>query len=181
MVVGRIFLFFLFGLIFFTCSIFADTKKEDFFSKAGIRPFNAGTKALNFHLEALNGKKSELKDYRGKVVFLNFWATWCGPCKEEMPSMEELHRKFKDKDFVLLTISVDYEGMKPVKEFIEKHHYTFPVLMDPKCETIELFQVEGIPTTFVIDKKGLFVGKAVGPKDWKKQEIDLIINLLLEK
>ena len=181
MVVGRIFLFFLFGLIFSTSSVFADAKKEDLFSKAGIRPFKAGTKAPNFRLEDLNGKKSELKHYRGKVVFLNFWATWCGPCKEEMPSMEDLHKKFKDKDFVLLTISVDYEGMKPVKEFIEKHHYTFPVLIDPTCETIELFQVEGIPTTFVIDKKGLFVGKAVGPKDWKKQEIDLIINLLLEK
>jgi peroxiredoxin len=179
--IGKIFLFFLLGLILFTPPISADIEKKDLFSKAGIQLVKPGTKAPNFCLEDLKGKKSELKHHRGKVVFLNFWATWCGPCKEEMPSMEELYKQFRDKDFVFLTISVDYAGIKPVKDFIEKHRYTFPVLIDPACETVDLFEVKGIPTTFLIDKKGMMIGKAIGPKDWKRSEVASIINLLLEK
>jgi peroxiredoxin len=164
-----------------TLSFSLEIKKEDLFSKAGIQPIKTGTKAPNFRLEDLTGKKAELKHYKGKVVFLNFWATWCGPCKEEMPSMEELYKQFKDKDFVFLTISVDYGGVKPVKDFIEKHRYTFPVLIDPKCETLDLFAVKGIPTTFLVDKKGIIIGKAVGPRDWKRPEVVSVINLLLQK
>jgi peroxiredoxin len=181
MIIRRIFLFFLFGLILFASSISADTKKEDLFSKAGIQPVKSGKRAPNFVLEDLTGKKTELRHYRGKLVFLNFWATWCGPCKEEMPSMEELWKQFKDKDFVFLAVSVDYAGAKPAKEFIEKHRYTFPVLADPKCETLDLFQVTRIPTTLVIDKKGMIIGKAVGPHDWKRPEVVSVINLLLKK
>jgi peroxiredoxin len=76
---------------------------------------------------------------------------------------------------------VDYEGVKPVQVFINKHHYTFPVLIDPKCEVLDLFQVKGIPTTYIIDKKGRMVGKAVGPRDWKSQEVISLTNLLVEK
>lgn len=179
MVIRRVLLLFLFVFVLFPLSTSADIKKEDLFSKAGIQAVKSKTKAPNFSLEDLKGKRSELRHYRGKVVFLNFWATWCGPCKEEMPSMEELWKQFKDKDFVFLTISVDYAGVRPARELIEKHRYTFPVLVDSKCETLDLFQVKGIPTTFLIDKKGLIVGKAVGPRDWKKQEIATIINFLL--
>jgi peroxiredoxin len=71
-----------------------------------------------------------------------------------MPGMEVLQKQFKEKNFVLLTISVDYEGIKPVRELINKHQYTFPVLLDPKCESLDLFDVKGIPTTFLVDKKG---------------------------
>ncbi len=181
MAIGKGFLFFALAFILSTPSIFAEIKKEDLFSKAGIQPVKAGTRAPVFSLENLNGKKSDLRQYRGKVVFLNFWATWCGPCKEEMPSMEELYKQFREKEFVFLTISVDYAGVKPVKDFLEKHRYTFPVWIDPKCETLDLFEVKGIPTTFLIDKKGFIIGKAIGPKDWKRSEVVSIVNLLLEK
>jgi thiol-disulfide isomerase/thioredoxin len=131
-------------------------------------------------LADLKGKKWDLKDLKGKVIFLNFWSTWCGPCKEEMPSMEELYQEFKSKDFIFLTISVDYEKKDVVKGFIEKHRYTFPVLLDPQCVTLDLFQVKGIPTTFLIDKKGMMIGKATGPRNWKKPEVVSILNSLLE-
>jgi peroxiredoxin len=98
-----------------------------------------------------------------------------------MPSMEALYNQFKEKDFVFLAISVDYEGVKPVKEYIEKQRYTFPVLIDPKCETLDLFEVKGIPTTFLIDKKGIMIGRAIGPKDWKRPEVISILTLLIEK
>ena len=149
--------------------------------KAGIKPTKGSQTAPNFSLEDLNGKKVDLKQFRGKVVFLNFWATWCGPCKEEMPSMEALYQKFKERGFVFLAISVDYEEKKKVKEFIDKHHYTFPVLIDSKCLTLDLYGVKGIPTTILIDKKGRMVGSAVGPRDWKHPEIISILNQLIDK
>jgi cytochrome c biogenesis protein CcmG/thiol:disulfide interchange protein DsbE len=164
-----------------TLSFSLEIKKEDHFSKAGIQLIKGEKQAPNLCLEDLRGKKWELKHFKGKVVFLNFWATWCSPCKEEMPSMEELYKQFKDKDFVFLAISVDYAGVKPVKEYIEKNRYTFPVLIDPKGKTLDLFGVRGIPTTFLIDQKGGLIGKAIGPRDWKKSEVVSIVNLLLEK
>jgi peroxiredoxin len=155
--------------------------EDDLFSKIRINPIKGDKKTPDFSLKDLNGKKVEIKQFKGKIVFLNFWATWCGPCKEEMPSLEVLHQQFKEKKFVLLTISVDYEGIKPVQEFVNKRHYTFPVLLDPKCETLDLFDVKGIPTTFMIDKKGRMIGRAIGPRDWKSPEAFSLINLLIEK
>jgi len=155
--------------------------EEDLFLKIKISPIKGDKKASEFCLKDLSGKKVELKQFKGKIIFLNFWATWCGPCKEEMPSLEVLHQQFKEKNFILLTISVDYEGLKPVQEFINKHRYTFPVLLDPKCEALDLFEVKGIPTTFIINKKGRMIGRAIGPRDWKSPEVVSLVNLLIEK
>jgi peroxiredoxin len=162
-------------------SFTAEGGEDDFYSKMKINPIKGNRKVPDFSLTDLNGKGVEIKEFKGKVIFLNFWATWCGPCKEEMPSLEILHRQFKEKSFVLLTISVDYEGTKPIQEFINKNQYTFPVLLDPKGETLDLFEVKGIPTTFLIDKKGKMLGKAIGPRDWKSIEVVSLLNLLIEK
>jgi peroxiredoxin len=179
---GKIFFNCLFGLLLLLILHFpVEGGEEDLFSKIKISPIKGDKKAPNFSLIDLNGKKVGLKQFKGKIIFLNFWATWCGPCKEEMPGLEVLHQQFKEKNFVLLTISVDYEGLKPVQEFINKHHYTFPVLLDPKCEALDLFEVKGIPTTFIIDKKGKMVGRAIGPRDWKSPEVFSLINFLIEK
>jgi len=167
-------------LIILALHSLTESAEDSLFSKIGITPIKDNKKAPNFYLEDLSGKKVELKHLKGKVIFLNFWATWCGPCKEEMPSMEYLYQQFKEKDFIFLTISVDYEGKKRVKEFIEKERYTFPVLLDPKCETFDLYKVKGIPTTFLIDKKGRILGKAIGPKDWKRLEVISLLNQLVK-
>jgi len=170
-------------ITFILLSLLSSTKGEedDLFSKIGVLQIKEKKNAPNFRLEDLKGRKIELKNFRGKVIFLNFWATWCGPCKEEMPSIETLHQQFKEKDFVFLTISVDYEGKKPVKEFIEKQRYTFPVLLDPKCETLDLYKVKGIPTTILIDKNRKMIGKAIGPRNWKSPEAISLLNFLLER
>jgi peroxiredoxin len=162
-------------------SFTAEGGEDDFYSKMRINPIKGNKKAPDFSLKDLKGREVEIKQFKGKVIFLNFWATWCGPCKEEMPGMEALHRQLKEKNFVMLTISVDYEGIRPVQEFINKHQYTFPVLLDPKGETLDLFEVKGIPTTFLIDKKGKMLGKAIGPRDWKSIEVESLLNLLIEK
>jgi len=180
---GKVFLchFSVILVLLFSLCLNAEGGEGDLFSKIRINPIKGDKKAPDFSLKDLNGKKVELKQFKGKIIFLNFWATWCGPCKEEMPSMEVLHKQFREKKFVLLTISVDYEGEKPVQEFINKNRYTFSVLLDPKSETLDLFEVKGIPTTFLIDKKGKMIGKAIGPRDWKSEEVVSLLNLLIEK
>jgi len=168
-------------LILFSFHFPTESEGNDLFQKIGIQQIKGDKKAPNFFLEGLSGRKIELKDFKGKVIFLNFWATWCGPCKEEMPSMEALYQQFKEKDFILLSISVDYEGLKPVKEYMEKHRYTFPVLIDSKFKVLDLYEVKGIPTTFIIDKKGRMIGKSIGPRNWKSQEVISLLHLLTEK
>ena len=165
----------------FTFFFTAEGGEDDLFSKIGINLIKGDKKAPDFFLKDLNGKKVGIKQFNGKIIFLNFWATWCNPCKEEMSGLEVLHQKFKEKNFVLLTISVDYGGLKSVQEFMNKHHYTFPVLTDSKFEVLDLFKVKGIPTTFIIDKKGRMIGRAIGPRDWKSPEVFSLINLLLAK
>jgi peroxiredoxin len=180
---GKVFLRYLWAVLVVLASLcFAAEGGEDvLFSKIGVSPVKGDKKAPDFSLKDLHGRKVDIRQFKGKIIFLNFWATWCGPCKEEMPGLEVLHKQFKEKDFVLLTISVDYEGLKPVQEFVNKHRYTFPVLLDPQGETLDLFDVKGIPTTFVIDKKGRMIGRAIGPRNWESPEVASLINLLVAK
>ena len=179
---GKVFFQILFViLIFSNLSFSSERTRDELFLKMDIRPVKGKTKAQDFRLEDLKGEKWQLKNLKGKVIFLNFWATWCGPCKEEMPSLETLYQQFKEKNFVFLTISVDYEGKNPVKEFIEKKRYTFPVLLDPKCETLDLYQVQGIPTTILIDKRGVMIGKVTGPRNWMSREAISLLNQLIQE
>ena len=175
------FLFILFCCVVLCLAVPSSGGEEDLLQKIGAKQIKDKKKAPAFCLEDLSGKKVELKQFKGKVVFLNFWATWCGPCKEEMPSMEALYQQFREKGFVFLTISVDYEGLKPVKEFIEKQRYTFPVLLDPKSDTLDPFEVKGIPTTFIIDKNGRMRAKVVSGRDWKSSDVIQLLNILIQE
>jgi len=162
------------------CSTFSVDGDDDLFLKLKIQPMREKKKAPEFGLDGLGGRRVELKNFKGKVIFLTFWATWCGPCKQELPLVEALHRQFKGKDFVVLTIAVDLEGAIPVEKFIAKHGYTFYVLVDPKNEVLDRYRVQGIPMTFLIDKKGRIVGKALGPRNWKSPEAISLLTQLIE-
>ena len=168
-------------IVLVSLSFTAEGREDDLFSKTMITPMKGDKHVPDVFLEDLNGDKVGIRQFKGKIILLNFWATWCAPCKEEMSGLEVLHQKFKEKDFVLLTISVDYGGVKSVHEFMNKHHYTFPVLLDPKCEALDLFKVKGIPTTIIIDKKGRMIGRAIGPRNWESPEVISLINLLIAK
>tara|TARA_B100000686_G_scaffold273693_1_gene291428 strand:- start:321 stop:884 length:564 start_codon:yes stop_codon:yes gene_type:complete len=126
--------------------------------------------APSFELPSINGGKVNLRDYRGKVVFINFWATWCSTCKVEMPSMERLYQRFKNKRFEMLTISVDKEqGL--VSPYVEKYSLSFPVLMDPESDVAKkLYKTTGVPETFIVDQNGVIIFKAIGPRDWSTDE-----------
>lgn len=112
-----------------------------------------------FALTALDGKTYSLDRLRGKVVLLNFWATWCPPCRREMPDMEELYRRFSSKGLVVLAVSD--EKRETVEEFLKKQNYTFPVLLDPDRGVHTAFGIEGIPNSFLFDRQGKLVAQSI--------------------
>lgn len=113
----------------------------------------------DFALKDLEGKEWTLSRLKGKVVLVNFWATWCPPCRREMPDMEKIHGRFKDRGLVILAIS-DEEDAK-VRPFIKERGYTFPVLLDPGRKVNEAFQIGGIPNSFIFDRSGKLVAQAI--------------------
>ena len=125
-----------------------------------------GVSAPNFTLPDLGGKMISLSDYKGKVVLLNIWATWCPPCVEEMPSMEKLHQTLKGEDFEILAVSIDTEGSKVVSPFMEKHKLSFTALTDTQGSAKISYRTTGVPESFIIDKDGSIVEKIIGPRDW---------------
>ncbi len=161
-------------------SLPAFSQERGLCTKIGIQSVRNTMKTPNFCLEGLNGEKVRLSALMGKVIFLNFWASWCGPCKEEMPSMEELYQHYKERDFVLLTISPDEGSPEPTRKFIQKNLYRFPVLLDPGGKTLDLFNINRIPATVIIDKKGRIIGRAIGPRDWSKPEVFSLIDQMLD-
>ncbi|MBI3581087.1 MAG: TlpA family protein disulfide reductase [Nitrospinae bacterium] len=132
-------------------------------------------------LHKLGGKKTSLEDYRGKWVFLNFWATWCPPCLKEMPEMEEFYKKFKSKNLVMLAVSVDKDDPSKIASFIKDHGYTFEVFLDPDGESLDKFHTSKIPATFIINPKGEVVSQAAGPREWMDPEIIKYFNDLMKK
>jgi peroxiredoxin len=121
--------------------------------------------APDFTLKGEDGKTYRLKDYRGKVVILNFWATWCPPCREEMPSMERAWQIIKDKGIVILAVNVG-EDADTIFEFTGQYPVTFPLPMDINGEVIKQYPIRGLPTTYIIDPAGRATHRAVGSREW---------------
>ncbi|NNL43411.1 MAG: TlpA family protein disulfide reductase [Desulfobacterales bacterium] len=140
--------------------------KDFSFNLSGKPVLGKGVPAPDFTFPGLDGQKVSLADSKGKVVLLNIWATWCAPCVAEMPSMEKLYRELKDEGFVLLAVSVDETGTDAVAPFMKKHKLGFPVLLDTVGDIKSLYQVTGIPESFIIDKNGIIIEKIIGPRDW---------------
>ncbi|GMR04402.1 MAG: hypothetical protein BMS9Abin23_0299 [Thermodesulfobacteriota bacterium] len=142
-------------------------------------PVVPGTEAIDFTLPDLDGKEHSLSDMRGKVVFLNFWATWCDPCKEEMPSMQALSEDLKDKPFVIVAVSIDKDSPAKVREFVEEYKLTFMVLHDRKGRIKERYKTTGVPETFIIDQNGIVAEKVLGARDWSdERSLTTILDLL---
>ena len=125
------------------------------------RPPLLGSPAPEIALEDLQGHQVRLSDLRGKVVLLNFWATWCKPCKEEMPAMQASYDKLRDKGFVVLAIN-ELEDTERVADHIRTHRHTFPVVMDHKNKVANLYGVVGLPASFLIDPQGIVRERIVG-------------------
>jgi peroxiredoxin len=135
--------------------------------------------APDFTLPGEDGKTYRLSDYRGKVVVLNFWATWCPPCRYEMPSMERAHKKVQGEKIVLLAINVG-ENEDRVFEFTGQYPVTFPLLLDTEGAVIRKYPVIGLPTTFVVDPRGIVTYRAIGGRDWDDEILLAQLRKLLK-
>ncbi len=137
--------------------------------------------APDFTLPDVDGQPVRLRELRGKLVFLNFWATWCPPCRLEMPSMERLYQTFKQTAFAMLAVSIDRQGGEAVKPFMEELHLTFPALLDQQSVVARQYGLRGLPTTYLIDPEGRLIGAAVGGRDWDRPEAKALIAGLLRQ
>jgi cytochrome c biogenesis protein CcmG/thiol:disulfide interchange protein DsbE len=139
-----------------------------------------GKPAPDFVLTDLKDKPQRLSDFRGKVVFLNFWATWCKPCREEMPSMEVLHKNFEKDGLVVLAVSIDrVTTTKDIPPFIKGMNLTFPVLIDSWGKTDKPYKRMGVPETFIIDQQGVIREIVIGPRDWTRLDSLQVLTKLL--
>lgn len=145
-------------------------------------PIAAGEMAKPFTLISLRGKTVTMASLRGKVVFLNIWATWCGPCREEMPSMEKLYEHMRNKPgFVMVAVSQDTGGRKLVANYVKKHGYHFEVLLDPTNKLADAYDITGVPETFIIGRDGRIVAHHAGAFNWSKPDIRTALDELLAK
>lgn len=144
----------------------------------------AGAEAVNvpapdFTLESRSGENLRLEDHRGEVVMLNFWASWCGPCRQEMPLMDELYGQYKDLGFTILAVNVD-ENREEAHRFLDKVPVTYPILYDPESSVSELYEVQAMPTTVMIDRNGnaryLHYGYQPGYEDEYEQQIRELVR-----
>jgi DsbE subfamily thiol:disulfide oxidoreductase len=135
--------------------------------------------APDFTLVNPENKKISLKDFRGKLVFLNFWASWCAPCREEMPAMERLYQEFRDKGLVILAVSVK-DGRKEAVAFVKELKLTYPIGLDPQGEVGLQYGAWGLPATYLIDPKGIVLARAWGPADWYSLAARQLIRSLLD-
>ncbi len=134
-----------------------------------------GEPAPSFTLPSKTAPVS-LNQFRGKVVLLNFWATWCPPCLQEMPSLEKLNQKMKGKEFELLAVNVDEEGWLAIERFLRKIPVTFTIVIDPRGDVATEYGTQRLPESFLIDKNGVVVQKYLGPRDWTDEKIISEIN-----
>ena len=157
----------------------AKTKPQDS-SQNKISTIDAskGKEAIDFTLTDLEGNKVSLKDYRGKNVYLNFWATWCPPCRSEMPEIEKVYQQYKDKGLVVLAVDLG-EDKDTVKNFIKENNYNFKVLLDSDQSIAEQYNISAIPVSYFIDKDGKIVAKKVGAL--KEEEMQSYLKELMDK
>jgi peroxiredoxin len=128
-------------------------------------PLSRGGIAPAFQLASLDGDQVTLESLQGRVVLVNFWATWCKPCEDEMPAMGRLYDALKNQGFDLLAVSVD-EGTEEVRQFQDRLELPFPLLLDPDQAVAERYQTYRFPESFLVDREGVIVERYIGPKDW---------------
>jgi peroxiredoxin len=139
-----------------------------------IRPSRAKL-AEDFTLPTPAGGTFKLSEHRGKVVMINFWATWCPPCLEEMPAMERLYRRQKDAGFVLVAVSVDADGKK-VAPFVNEHKLTFAIGLDPKMDLANGYAVRALPSSFIVARDGHLSALAIGPRHWDSDAAHSVVE-----
>lgn len=153
-----------------------EKKIEQVFASLQVQLIEPPRPVQDFTLRNLQGKKVSTEDLRGKFVWINFWATWCPPCRGEMPSMQTVWEKFGGEEFVLLAVDIR-ESEQTVRSFVENNNYTFPVLLDKEGQVAKSYGVRAIPSNIFVSPEGKIIGQAIGAREW---ENDKFYDLLRE-
>ncbi len=149
--------------------------------RSEINLIGVGSRAPQFRAVHLStGQPASLADYRGKVLLLNIWATWCLPCRVEMPSLERLQRKLAGTDFRLVSVSIDQDDSTVVRRFAQELGLTFEILHDRPGMIREIYQTTGVPESFVIDRDGAIVKKVIGPAEWDSPVNETLLRRLID-
>jgi cytochrome c biogenesis protein CcmG/thiol:disulfide interchange protein DsbE len=143
------------------------TAYADPFEQLGVTRPRTSKPAPDFVLKDIHGQSVSLAQFKGKPVLLNFWATWCGPCREELPSMQRMHEAAKSNGgFQIIAISIDRSNIKKVNKYADNLNLTFPILVDPDRETRKAYFIRGLPTSYLIDSEGKLRGFVSGSRNW---------------
>jgi peroxiredoxin len=137
--------------------------------------------APDFSLLDPDGNLRRLSDFRGRVVLLSFWATWCPPCRSEMPALEALYQAYKHQGLEVLAVASDVQGIEVVQPFVAQHHLTFLTLLDITTHVTRVYGVTSLPTTYVLDREGRLVTVEIGSRDWTTAEARALIASLLDR
>jgi peroxiredoxin len=157
----------------------SQSKKIDYKTVPILQPMKDNAPTPDFALMTPEGKKLSLKDFRGKVVLLNFWATWCVPCREEMPAMEKLYQEYKQKNFTVLAIAVKDRKQDAI-DFVKELNITYPIAFDPEAQVGTLYGAWGLPATYLIGPKGEGLARGWGPTEWYNQASRNLIRDLVD-
>ncbi len=163
------------GLTLFVGLVYA----EDPFKALGVDLPKQQVEAPAFTLDRITGGKAGLEDFTGKVVLLNFWATWCAPCREEMPAMQTLWERYREQGFVIVAVAADRAGRKPVVSFVNKLALSYPILLDPEGDVRNRYEVVGLPMSYLIGRDGKISGRVIGVREWDSSEADAVVSALL--
>ncbi|MGP0567042.1 MULTISPECIES: TlpA family protein disulfide reductase [unclassified Nitrospina] len=152
--------------------------KEKLFDQFGVTPPRTAKEAPDFTLTTLEGKQVSLKEYEGKPILIHFWATWCVPCKEELPTIQKLHENLGGEVVQILTINIDRWNKDRVEEFQKDFGLRFPILLDPKQEVRRKYFIMGLPTSYLVGADGKLAGYISGPREWNSPVSHQIMKTL---
>ncbi len=177
-------------LLLLTAGVSAQEEKPANLSEAQQMLYEAGfgvpknpVEAPDFTLESLQGKEVSLRELRGKVVVLNLWATWCPPCRAEMPSMQEVYDELADSGFTILAVAAPNsprDSLEKIRDHIEKNDFTFPVLLDNDMTVNRSYGTGSIPTSWIIGPDGMLQARLVGAREWTDDTIVTALKLMME-
>lgn len=157
-----------------------NTNKEQQASSAKSAGPSENKPAPDLLLAAMDGSPLKLSELKGKVVLLNFWATWCPPCREEVPSMVKLNTKMAGKPFQMVAVSIDDGGKPAVESFLKSTGQALPAYTDPTTRAAKTYGITGVPESFIIDRNGIIVKKVIGPLEWDSQEVTEYLETLMK-
>ena len=146
---------------------------------ADVRP-DEGHLAPDFTLKTLEGHTVRLSEFRGKkVVLINFWATWCPPCRLEMPTMQQIYAEYKERGFEILAVNIEPDAQQDIRDFVKELRLTFPILLDPDMKVSRKYHLIGLPVSILIDRQGIVRAKDVGYHDWTSKASRTRVESLL--